>query len=617
MSIPRLVIGAAQGRSGKTTVTLGLCAALRARGLVVQPFKKGPDYIDPSWLSEAAGRPCRTLDPFFCGDDERLVAAFLAGLAGADIAIVEGNHGLYDGVTVGQGSGGRGQESGVRGQGSGVRGQGSGVRGQGSGVRGQGSGVRGQGSDQGGFRNDEFFGGMAMEGVRSDDFNRPAHHRATEVATTNDTDDAFGSTAAVARALGAPILLVVNTARMGRSVAALVHGYQTFEPDTPIAGVILNNVARGRHEEKLRAAVEHHCGIPVLGALPRDEALSIPDRHLGLVPRAEDEGLLPAIAACRAAAERYFDLDAILDIARDESANQRISESRISEQRISESRISEQRISESRISESRITNRPFEIRDSRFAIRHSPSAIRLAVFRDRAFTFYYPENLEALEAAGAELVFVDAFRDTALPAVDALYIGGGFPEMFMEELASGGRSLLRSVRDAAEAGLPIYAECGGLMVLARRIIWGERVAEMAGVLPCDVEMTGRPQGHGYVEAVVDADNPFFPVGTVLRGHEFHNSRLFNLLHTAYFVEDGVTMAYRLNRGNGIGGGRDGLVYRNVLASYTHLHIAGAPTWAEGLIRAARNTQYAVRSTQYAVRNTQYAIRSTQHGARHP
>ncbi|MGQ9491386.1 MAG: cobyrinate a,c-diamide synthase [Anaerolineae bacterium] len=511
MAIPRLIIGAAQGRSGKTTVTLGLCAALAARGLIVQPFKKGPDYIDPSWLSEAAGRPCRSLDPFFCSNDERLIAAFLASAAGADIAIVEGNHGLYDGINL-------------------------------------------------------------TPDPSPDLSPNPSSTRRGEGGVG---DESFGSTAAVARTLGAPILLVVNTARMGRSVAALVHGYQTFEPDTPIAGVILNNVACGRHEAKLHAAVERYCGIPVLGVLPRDEALSIPDRHLGLVPRAEDEGLVPAIVACRAAVERYFDLDAILAIARSESANRQIGES------------ANQRISE-------------------LPIRHSP--VRLAVFRDRAFTFYYPENLEALEAAGAELVFVDAFRDTALPPVDGLVIGGGFPEMFMDEL-SANTGLRTSVKAAAEAGLPIYAECGGLMYLAQRIMWGDRSAEMAGVLPCDVAMTARPQGHGYVEATVDAANPFFPVGTVLRGHEFHNSRLVGIVPLpsqgggwevgeSSAAPGGLTTTYRLNRGNGIGGGRDGLVWRNVLASYTHLHAAGAPGWAEGLVQAARNMQYAICSTQY-------------------
>ena len=485
--VPRLVIGAAQGRSGKTTVALGLIAALAARGLVVQPFKKGPDYIDPSWLSEAAGRPCRSLDPFFCGDDERLVAAFLAGAAGADIAIIEGNHGLYDGIAP----------------------------------------------------------------LSPQSWGEPGSPRNRGAG---GADESFGSTAAVARALGAPILLVVNAARMARSAAALVHGYQTFEPDTPIAGVILNNVARDRHEAKLRAAIESYCGIPVLGALPRDDALAIPDRHLGLVPRAEDEGLIPAIAACRAAVERYFDPDAIVAIARAAAP---------------------------------IPNTQYPIPRKG---KSREQKARLAIFRDRAFTFYYPENLEALEVAGAELVFVDALRDPVLPACDGLIIGGGFPEMFMAELAAN-VSLRQSVKAAAEAGLPIYAECGGLMYLARRIRWGEQSAEMAGVLPCDVEMTGRPQGHGYVEAVVDAANPFFPVGTVLRGHEFHNSRLIPHVPGASQVpdtSDGVRTAYRLARGNGIGGGRDALVYRNVLASYTHLHAAGAPDWAAALVRAAQS-----------------------------
>jgi len=469
-NIPRLVIGAAQGRTGKTTVSLGLCAAFAGRGLVVQPLKKGPDYIDPSWLSEAAGRGCRSLDPFFHHESGALVDAFVTGAIDADIALVEGNHGLFDSLA----------------------------------------------------------------------------------------EDGSGSTAAVARALAAPVLLVVNAARMGRSAAALVQGYVNFEPETPIKGVILNNVARGRHEAKMRQAIEQHCGLPVLGALPRDPALAIPDRHLGLVPREEDGSLLPALAACRQAAERHLDLDAILAIARDAP--------------------------------------PVAVSGGAAGQGAIGAPVRVAVFRDAVFTFYYPENLDALEMAGAELVFVDALRDTALPPVSGLVIGGGFPEMFMEAL-SANVALRRAVREVAEAGLPIYAECGGLMYLARRITWGERSAEMAGVLPCEVEMTDQPQGHGYVEARVDGANPFFAGGTVLRGHEFHNSRLVN-------VGEDLRPVYRLTRGNGCGGwpqgrrpqgsslregetGWDGLIYRNVLASYTHLHAAGAPGWAAGLVAACR------------------------------
>ena len=196
---PRLVVAAPQGRSGKTTVSLGLCAALKARGLTVQPYKKGPDFIDSSWLSEAAGRPCLSLDPFFYDQPEALLWAFVRAVRGSDLGLVEGNHGLFDSF------------------------------------------------DEAGS----------------------------------------GSTAAVARTLKAPILLVVNAARMGRSVAAMVHGCQTFEPGTHIAGVVLNNIAGGRHESRLRQAVETHCGVPVVGAIPRDENLTIPDRHLGLVPRGD------------------------------------------------------------------------------------------------------------------------------------------------------------------------------------------------------------------------------------------------------------------------------------------------------------------------------------------
>lgn len=459
LRVPRLVIAAPQGRSGKTTAALGLCAALRSRGLRVQPFKKGPDYIDASWLSEAAGQPCRSLDPFFYETPESLLEAFRQPAEEAGLSLIEGNHGLFDSFD----------------------------------------------------------------------------------------DEGSGSTAAVARILKAPILLVVNTARTGRSAAAIVLGCQAFEPETPIAGVILNNVAQARHESRLRHAIEAGCGLPVVGALPRDPALTIPDRHLGLVPRGEGEGLVPAIEACQRAVEKYLDLEMILEIAR--SAPGWTPEA--------------------------LEDKP--------ASGHALPRVRIGILRDRAFTFYYPENLEALESAGAELVPVNALEDRKLPAVEALYLGGGFPEVFMEKL-SANVALRMAIRQAAEAGLPVYAECGGMMYLARRIHWGERSAEMAGVLPCEIEMTDRPQGHGYVLLRVDGENPFFPVGTVLRGHEFHNSRLIP-------GEDAPLLtAYALLRGKGVGEGRDGLVYKNVLASYTHLHVGGAKEWAGGLVERARIQQ---------------------------
>lgn len=451
--MPRLVIAAPQGRSGKTTVTLGLCAAFQARGLAVQPYKKGPDYIDPSWLSEAAGHPCRSLDPFFYEKPESLRAVFSASARLTDLSLIEGNHGLFDSF----------DESGT------------------------------------------------------------------------------GSTAAVARALEAPILLVVNAARTGRSLAAIVHGCQTFEPGVQIAGVVLNNIAQGRHESRIRAAVEGHCDVPVIGAIPRDDRLTIPDRHLGLVPRGEEDALLSAITNCRQTIERYLDLDRILQIA------------------------------------GSAPSLPIVIRLQK---RQTGTRPRIGVMRDRAFTFYYPENLEALEESGAELVFVNALEESSLPPLDALYIGGGFPEIFMGEL-SANAGMRQSIRRAVESGLPVHAECGGMMYLARRICWGERSAEMVGVLPCEIEMTNRPQGHGYVVAQVDEENPFFEKGSVLRGHEFHNSRL-----TA--TEDSqLNTAFKLSRGNGLGNGRDGIVVNNVLACYTHLHVGAARDWAKNLVQRAQ------------------------------
>ena len=471
--VPRIVLAAPQGRSGKTTVSLGLCAALAVRGLKVQPFKKGPDYIDPSWLSAAAGRLCRSLDPFFHATHERLRSEFLKGAREADICLIEGNHGLYD---------------------------------------------------------------SSMPEL-------PDGAAAVDEGQTPFHADPLGggSTAAVARVLQAPVLLVVNTARMTRSTAAMVHGYQTFEPDTPVAGVILNNVAHSKHEARLRQAVESACGIPVVGALPRRENLTIPDRHLGLVPRDEDEGLLPVLEACRQAAEQYLDLDQILTIARRAPA--------------------------------------LSAGETASIQAGNTSPVTIGVIRDRAFSFYYPENLEALEEAGARLVYIDSMHTPQLPDISALYIGGGFPEMFMDEL-SANRTLMLDVRRAVEDGLPVYAECGGMMYLTRRLHWKGRSSAMVGVLPFEVEMTSRPQGHGYILAQVAADNPFLPQGTLVRGHEFHQSRLVDF-------DPDTPAAYNLLKGKGLGAAKDGLTVHNVLAGYTHLHAAGASDWAPGFVQRAR------------------------------
>ncbi len=455
MAMPRVLVAAPQGRSGKTTLCIGLSAALAGRGLAVQPFKKGPDYIDPSWLSAAAGHPCRNLDLFMMSR-EAVLGSFCRWSAGADLAVIEGAMGLYDGLDL-------------------------------------------AGS---------------------------------------------GSSAQLARLLGAPVILIVNTTRMTRSVAALVAGYQAFEPETNIAGVVLNGVATGRHESMLVHAIRQFCGIPVLGCLPKAPPVTIAERHLGLVPQGEGDSLVEKIARARELVESCVDIDAVLRIARSAPA----------------------------------------LTPPAGQVAPRPQATtRLGVIRDQAFSFYYPDNLEALEQAGAELVPVNALEDSHLPAVSGLYIGGGFPELFAGRLQANGQ-LRREIAAAVDQGLPVYAECAGLLYLARTLRWEERTFKMVGALPIDVSFTARPQGHGYVAGKVVRENPFLEAGKALRGHEFHYARLENT--------SGLEMAYRLERGRGIGRNRDGIIHKNVLAAFTHLHALSEPTWGERLVDAMRSTDSA-------------------------
>ena len=446
---PRLMIAATQGRSGKTTISIGICAALRQRGLSVQPFKKGPDYIDPSWLGAAAGRCCRNLDAFVMPEEEML-SSFQRACLGVDLGIIEGAMGLYD----------------------------------------------------------SFY------------------------------PDGRGSSAHLARLLQTPVILIVNTTRMTRSVAAMVKGYQNFEPQTTIVGVILNNVSGKRHEHKLVEAIEHYCGMPILGAVSRDPGLQIAERHLGLMPIKEGSDTAFKVEKIQRGLEKYLNLDAILAVALGAHG--------------------------CHISETHIP-------------KDKAPQVQLGVLFDRAFTFYYPENLEALQRAGAYLMFIDSLNDRSLPPVDGLYIGGGFPEFFLEELEAN-NELRQDIAEAIEGGLPVYAECAGLMYLCRGIKWQGKLYEMVGAISGDIEIYQRPQGHGYVSAEVTRENPLLPIGLTIRGHEFHHSKLINA--------NGLMFAYRMRRGHGIDGVGDGIVYKNLFAAYTHLHALGTPQWAEAFVSLA-------------------------------
>jgi cobyrinic acid a,c-diamide synthase len=451
IKLPRVVVAGLAGDSGKTLVSLGLVRALGSKNLKVAPFKKGPDFIDAAWLGVASGEPGRNLDTFLMPEKAILGSLARAGLW-ADVAVIEGNRGLFDGM------------------------------------------------DAGGTH----------------------------------------STAKLGKLIGAPVVLVLDCTKSTRTVAAQVMGCQVMDPDVEIAGVILNRVGTSRQESVIREAVSAACGVPVLGAIPRLLGEFLPSRHLGLVTAMEHPRAQEALERVAEAVRQHVDIKAVLDIAR------------------------------------RAADLEGEVvpPDEPGIAKH----VRIGVLRDAAFSFYYPENIEALERAGAELISISPLEDQDLPDVDALYAGGGFPEVYAARLSANRRFCERLASEIAD-GLPVWAECGGLMYLSRALSTDEVTYHMVGALPVVVEQTEKPQGHGYMQVRVDADNPFFEKGTELRGHEFHYSRLEAMDPTLETV-------LSVRRGEGLGGGRDGIRVDRVLAAYTHLHALGSPDWATNFVRAA-------------------------------
>ncbi len=454
----RLLISAAHKSSGKTTLTLGIAAALVRRGLVVQPFKKGPDYIDPMWLGLAAGRECHNLDFYLMGRKE-ILATVTRRAAGADLALIEGNKGLYDGLDL----------------------------------------------------------------------------------------DGSNSNAALATLLQAPVILVIDARGMTRGIAPLILGYQAFDRDVRIAGVILNQLGGSRHEAKLRAVIEHYTDVEVLGAVHHDEHLAIIERHLGLIPSNEAEGARALIDNIAAAVAAQVDLDRLLALAATAGP----------------------------------LPAPTAVTSVSRQAQRTPH-VRIAIARDAAFAFYYPGDLEALAAAGAELVYFDTLNDTCLPeGIDGLFIGGGFPEVHIEQLEAN-EGLKREIRQAIECGLPAYAECGGLMYLSRSIAWRGRRGAMVGVIPADTVMHDRPQGRGYVQLRETTRHPWPSAGgpKEIRAHEFHYSSLENLAPD-------LEQAYEVLRGTGIDGRHDGIVYKNLLACYVHLRDVENQPWAARFVEFVR------------------------------
>ena len=437
-----LLITGDRSGSGKTSITLALAALLKNRG-TVQTFKVGMDYIDPSYLSAVSGRPCRNLDNFVLGEGQ-VRNIFLQGSRGADIALVEGVRGLYEGA---------------------------------------------------------------------------------------EALDDTGSTAAIAKILDLPVVLVVSAQSITRSAAAIVKGFQAFDPEIHIAGVILNQVKGGTHREKATRAIEHYCGVPVIGAIPRMEEMQLAMRHLGLVPYREGAGRGDFDDRIRTITDiigKYVDLDRLLALAKDIPSIGKV---------------------------------PEPVTDC---------DLHIGVAYDEAFNFYYADLQDVLPLLGASVVQFSPVHDR-LPDADGYIIGGGYPELFVPELEANDK-MREAIRESSRNGTPIYAECGGLMYLTDRMVlkegWQGRNTElfgaMCGVFPGETRMPAR-RVVSYVEGTSAKE---CPMGAArFRGHEFHYSEVM--------LDPATRYAYQLTRGIGIKDTFDGAVVNNTLGSYTHLHPVGS------------------------------------------
>ncbi|MGB9618415.1 MAG: cobyrinate a,c-diamide synthase [Desulfomonilaceae bacterium] len=362
-----------------------------------------------------------------------------------------------------------------------------------------------------------------------------------------DGVDAQGSfsTAELAKLIAAPTIIVVDATKVTRTAAAFILGCKLLDPDLRVSAVILNRIAGTRHENVVRDAIEQACAVPVIGAIPKLPLSDFPQRHLGLIPLYEHPRAEEFAEAAADILAKYVDVESVRDLARTAPD---------------------------------LTVEPPSEHVPHNELRHF--GLRIGVIKDSSFQFYYPENLEALQAAGAALIVLNALEPNELPPLDALYIGGGFPETHAERLAQNA-IFKNSLSQAIQSGLPVYAECGGLMYLARRLQVDDKTYPMVGVFPLDVTLHRKPQGHGYVKVEIVRPNPFYPVGTVITGHEFHYSSVSD-------VEDGdrAYCCFEVRRGHGFDGSKDGVCMYNCLGTYVHVHALGTPSWAEGILESA-------------------------------
>ena len=457
-----IFISAAHKSSGKTSLSIGLTRALCDRGLTVQPYKKGPDYIDPLWLTSASGRPCYNLD-FHTQSPREIEQLYARHMVDRELGLIEGNLGLFD--------------------------------------------------------------GMDLEGSNSN--------------------------AALAALLDVPVVLVINTKGMTRGIAPLLLGYQAFDPNIRITGVILNQVRGSRHQAKLIQVVEHYTDLKILGAVQHDPQISIDERHLGLIPSNEQQQSEQVIQTLADTVRRQIDLDGLLAIAQ--------------------------------------TAKP-PVVPIQPPHREQPyRGLTIGYPKDPSFGFYYADDLDRMRELGAELVSFNALESPRLPAIDGLFIGGGFPETAMQELERN-LSLREDVAGFIERGGVVYAECGGLIYLSRSLTWGEKKCRMVGIIPADTVMHEKPQGRGYVQLRQTGHYPWLydvacQKSDVISAHEFHYSSLEGLDPAS------AKFAYEVVRGTGIDGQHDGYVYKNLLASYTHRRSVGEHGWVDAFlaqVKACKN-----------------------------
>ncbi len=470
LDIPRILIAGDRSSAGKTTISIGIMSVLRDMGYKVQPFKVGLDFIDPSYHTEVTGRYSRNLDGYLMSE-QAVSEVYSHAIEGADISIIEGVRGLYEGLSA-----------------------------------------------------------------------------------TSDT----GSTAQIAKLLDCPVILVINARSITRSTAALVSGYKSFDPGVNIVGVILNNIGSRRHAEKAKEAIETYTGTPVIGEIPRNDSMKISMRHLGLIPALEgrrkladfDENLVKIKNIIR----EGMDIDRLVTLAR--------------------------------------MAKPLTMpQENIFKPASAGNNVRIGVALDEAFNFYYRDNLDLLELSGAELVYFSPVNDSALPQVDGLYIGGGYPELFARELEDN-EGMRNAIRQASAEGVPIYAECGGLMYLTHEIktdVTGTGKYHMAQMEGGTFSMVGAIPGKtlmghkrvvSYNVGSFVIDNVIGKAGASFIGHEFHHSEIVD-------IPENTAFAIRLDRGTGIKGELDGILVENTMAAYAHLHAASYTEFARSFVGFCR------------------------------